>query len=271
MRAIRSTFAALCLLVAAGGPVAASDRPVQIGGTGMGLGIMTELAEAFAAKTGAPRPEVLPSLGSSGGIRAVADGAIHIGLTSRPLKPAERERGLRDTAFVQTPFILVTSHPSPPSIAAGGVADLFRAEDPRWSDGSPVRVILRQENDSDNDLLAEFFPGMKDGLAKARTLPGVPVAINDQVNLEMAAKIEGSLTAVSLMQLASEGGDVRVVPIDGVAPSAEALRQRAYPYFKTLYLVLPEQAPPAAEAFIAFARSPEAAAMIQRSGGVLVE
>ena len=57
----------------------AAETRLRIGGTGAALGVMSRLAAAFAEQEPGVAVEVLPSLGSSGGIRALGEGAIDIG------------------------------------------------------------------------------------------------------------------------------------------------------------------------------------------------
>ena len=50
---------------------------------------------------------VLPSVGSSGAIKGVLRQRLEIGITSGPLKPEYREKGLRDFRYGGTPTVIV--------------------------------------------------------------------------------------------------------------------------------------------------------------------
>ena len=75
--AVRTLVAALLLSAAsAGASPCANAETLEIRGTGATLGTMQALADAFARKQSAAAIEVLPSLGSSGGIKALADSSF---------------------------------------------------------------------------------------------------------------------------------------------------------------------------------------------------
>ena len=103
---IRSLSVALGLV--AFSPAASADG-LRIGGTGVALGGMSLLAEAFEAAHPDTEIEVLPSLGSSGGVKALLAGAIDLSVSSRALKDAETEKGAIARLYATTPLAVVTS------------------------------------------------------------------------------------------------------------------------------------------------------------------
>ena len=267
----RRAVAAITCVVSLAFSLPAAATGLTVGGTGMGLGLMAKLGEAFAASPDGVEVKVLPSLGSSGGIRALNAGAIDLAVSARPLKDKEKGKGSRAIALARTPFVLVTSHQHPGGIRREALAAMFMQDAPVWPDDTPVRVVLRQENDSDNAVLANFFPGMAEALARARTRPFIPVARNDQENLSIAMRMEGSLTAASLMQVLAEEADVRLIDIDGVAPTVDNLSERTYSFFKTLYVVFPAQPRAETNALLRYARSVEARRILWEAGAALVD
>lgn len=66
---------------------------LKIGGAGSALGSMRLLADSFEKSHPGVKVQVLPSVGSPGGIKAVLDGVIGIGISGRPLAEEERKRG----------------------------------------------------------------------------------------------------------------------------------------------------------------------------------
>jgi phosphate transport system substrate-binding protein len=94
-------------------PVSATDV-LRVGGTGGASALMAHLGKPFTQQTGIA-VDIIPSLGSGGGISAAADGVLDIAISGRPLSAAEQGRGLIQAASVQTPYVLATSLRAPPS------------------------------------------------------------------------------------------------------------------------------------------------------------
>ncbi len=217
--------------------------------------MLKRLGAVFKADSGV-EVVVVPSLGSSGAIRAVIDGALDLAVTGRALKPEEAAKGLTVAFTARTPFVLATSHPNPDGLALADIANAFRSERATWSDGSPIRVILRPRAESDTTLMGELFPGVASAIAIARLRPDIPVAATDQDNADMAEQTPGSLVGSTLTQLALEERNLRVVPIEGVAPTFENFERGLYRYAKPLNFIVPARPAPLVERFLAFLRSP---------------
>ena len=77
---------------------------LTIAGTGADLETIRVLADAFERANANVNVDVLPSLGSGGGVRAVLAGAIDLGLTSRSLKKNERKTKARETSYAIFPL-----------------------------------------------------------------------------------------------------------------------------------------------------------------------
>ena len=65
-----------------GAPSAGLAESLKIGGTGGDLGTIKQICKAFQKSHAGVTVDVLPSLGSGGGIKAVLAGAIDIGLNA---------------------------------------------------------------------------------------------------------------------------------------------------------------------------------------------
>jgi phosphate transport system substrate-binding protein len=265
---VAHAFLVVALLVLAGQPALASATNLRIGGTGAGLGLMSSLAEAFAAEDEALSIEVEPSLGSSGGIRALTDGAIDIAVSARPLKPKEAEAPLVATPLSRTPIVIASSHRQAEAIAAGDLASLYANPVARWADGTPLRIILRPASDSDSAFLEGSFDGMAAALAEARKRSEVPVATTDQENLALAIDIEGSLTIASLTQIVSEEAPLVVIPLNGVAPTLANLEAGRYPFYKELVIVVRQDRGAAVDRFISFIASERGRQILRDTGNL---
>jgi phosphate transport system substrate-binding protein len=234
----------------------ASAEPVRIGGTGAATELMRELGQAYAKKN-STEFEIVPSLGSTGAIGALADGVLDIAVSARMLKPEESAKGLTVVSVFRTPFVLATSHPAPNGLKSADIASVYLSNKATWGDGAAMRVILRPKSESDTALIASLFPGMAAAMTAAQLRPDVPVAATDQDNAALAEKTPGSLIGTSLVQMLLEKRALRLVEIDGVVPTLAAFEAGQYSYTKSLYVVTSSKGSKPAEQFVAWLQSVE--------------
>ena len=242
----------------------ASAQALKLGGTGGAMGMAEKVAAAYAAKGGAAI-EIIPGLGSSGSISAVADGAIDIAISSRPLKPAEAERGLTAVAIARTPLVFATSLAAPPALNSADIPAIFASVDPKWPDGSDLRIVLRPASDTDVALLRDYFPGLAEAMEAARQRPEIPVAATDQDNATLGEELPGSFIHAGLSQLLTERRNLRTMAINGVEPTLENIESGVYPYEKRFYLVHSAKAA-GAEGLLGFLRSAQGVTVLRDAG-----
>lgn len=245
--------------------LAKAETVVRVGGTGSATELFNKLNEAFKASHPGHSLSVVPSLGSTGGILAVRDGALDLSIAARHLKPEEAAQ-LNEASLAKTPFLLVTSYRDPKSVALDGIAKFYADPQVKWDDGTPINVVLRPRNESDNLLIGRLFPGVADAIEKARQRPEIPVAINDQDNANLATKLSGSLAGMSLMQLILERPDLRAIPIDGRTGTLSELESGRYPFARELLLVTSKTPSPGVETFVAFLKSSKGIEVLRAAG-----
>lgn len=250
---IAAVAGALAVLAAARPAVAEN---LKIGGTGAVTEVLRLLAPAFEAATGISL-NVVPAMGTTSANSAVADGKLGLAIAGRELRDKEKASGLQVLGVLRTPFGFVTSRPGPDGLKKAEIVPLYQAANPAWPDGMPVLIALRPVDETDNDVLAAFFPGIANALAHLRKRKDLSVAATDQDNADMAETMKGSLVAATLTQIKAERRNLRFVAIDHVAPSLAAYLDGSYPYGKLLYVVAPAAPSAAARAFVQFLASPE--------------
>jgi len=259
--------ASVVVVLLGGTAGAAQAETLRVGGTGAATQMLQRLGAAFTARDPGTTLEVMPSLGSTGGIAAVADGAIDFAVSGRPLKP-EEAKSLTATVLATTPFGLASSNANPGSIKRADIAAFYRNVASSWPDGTPVRVVLRPTSESDNALLADAFPGFAAAVEQLRQRKEIPVAATDQDNVITAEKTAGSLIGVSLTQLLTEKPDLHFLAIDGVLPTLENFERGSYPYRKDFHFVFSSREAPAVARFIAFLRSPDGERVLRETGNL---
>ena len=218
-------------------PPARADE-VRIGGTGAGLATMRLLAEGHAKSSPADKVTVLPSLGSSGGIKAVAAGAIQLAVIARPLSEAEQQQGLKADELGRTPFVFAVSAKNPvKGMTIPELVEIYSGATTQWPDGSKIRLVLRPPNDADSAYVRNLSPAMEKAKKLAEDRTGMVIATTDQDAQDNIEKIPGALGVTSLGQIVAEARSIKALSMGGVEANATNLANGSYPYVKTLLLV----------------------------------
>lgn len=263
---LRTLFVSLLAASASSATPALADA-LKIGGTGGGLATMQLLVQEFKKSRASVAPEVLPSLGSSGGIKAVLAGAIDVAVSSRALKADERSKGAAEYEYGRTPFVFTTSPSTKASgLTIGQLADIYSGKTTTWPDGRHIRLVLRPVGDSDTDLVKGISPEVARALAAAEKRPGMTFALTDQESAESTEKIPGALGTSTLAQILTEKRALKVLRFNGVEPSVETIRTGRYPYYKRMFIVIGPKASATAREFVAYAQSAAGRGLLTRLG-----
>jgi phosphate transport system substrate-binding protein len=254
------------LFLAVGAGSAAAAPTLKTGGTGAAVGTIEVLVQEYRLRHPDFTIQVVPGLGTSGGLKALSGGALDLALVGRSLKPQETDAGLVAHELGRTPFVVVTNKSGIGNVSTAELAGLIGSSSPVWPDGAPVRLVLRPVADSDTDLLAGFAPEVKAALAEAQQRGGMIRAITDQESANESERLPGSLGTSSLALLRSEQRKLDVLSIDGVAPSMENFASGAYPHGKKLFVVTQGTPRPEAVEFLQFIASPKGREILVRLG-----
>lgn len=251
---------------------ALAEAVVKIGGTGSAMGAMKQLAVEYEKSYPGTNIQVLPSLGSSGGIKAVLGNGIDLAVASRPLTKSEQQQGAVAMEYAKSPFVFVTN----PKIKKNDISvreleAFYNNATSNWPDGSRIRLILRPENDSDTRLLSSISPTMEQAVKAALSRPGMIMAITDQESSEAIARIPGALGGATLTEIISEKLPLNVLSFNGVQPSTKTISDGTYPLVKSLYLVTSPNSSAEAWKFIAFVRSLTGRKILTKTGNLVVE
>jgi phosphate transport system substrate-binding protein len=268
---VRRLAAAALMLGAATQPVLAEPNTVRIGGTGIALAALREVATSLTAIDPAIQVDVLPSMGTPGGIKALAEGAIDIAVVARPLKADEKAKGIAEAVCMTTALIFASSHKGATGLTRTQLPALYADASPKWPDGTPLNVILRSRSGSENPYLAAAIPAMGPALEAAFKRPGLPVASTDQDNARLAGQISGSLAVMTLVQARGERLDLTTLPFDGVAATAEAIANKTYPFPIRICLAVANESTKATARFMAHLRAPAGKALIESLGAIVSE
>jgi phosphate transport system substrate-binding protein len=270
----RTTLLAAFWLGASQLPVTAGDflpadyhGTLKIGGTGAAHGTIAQVAAAFQKKYPAVRFVFPPSLGSTGGIKAVIAGALDVGLTSRPLTEAEHRQGAVSLEYARTPLLLVTSHKGTGvNLTLKQVASVYAGDITSFPDGTPIRVIMRPETEIDIHMIRGLSPEMEQTVHRAQSREGMILAVTDCDNGEILEKIRGALGWMTLAQMITEKRSLIPLPIGDILPSKANFVSGVYPLFRSFSVVTGSKASPLAKSFIEFLTSTEGREILLRNG-----
>lgn len=261
----RCLFKGLPLMLGLMAPPALADT-ISVGGTGSAMGIMQLLGDAFSKLNPEHKIRILPSLGTSGGIQALKSGAIEIAIASRELKPQE-STDVMTLELGKSPFIFIAhAKVKENNITQPQVHRIYSGQQPTWSDGSPLRPILRPLSDSDSVLLQKISPETEAALKLAHAREGMSIAITDTDAVDMVEKVRGSFCTSTLVLVAAENRGVKILSLDGVMPSIKAVSEGKYKYTKTFHLLHGTKASESTRKFVAFILSASGKAILEQNG-----
>lgn len=238
-----------------------------IGGSGTDIATMKIIATAFMKQNTDKTVLVLPSLGSGGGIKALANGKIGIGLSSRPLNTKEKKYPVRAYQYARTPMVLATPQANEAqTISINTFFDAMMGKKRYWPDGKLIRIILRPPSDSDTLLLKSTYPQAENALAMAYKQRGIPIASTDQKAAHSLETIKGSLGTTTLAVIRSEKRKLKTLTLDNVAPTASNLATGNYKMSKELYIVLPLKPDTLSLKFVKFLQSQQGSKILLDTG-----
>lgn len=239
---------------------------VATGGSTSVEKVIGGLSEAFMEENSGVDVTYDPT-GSGAGVTGAADGTLDIGLSSRALKEEEKAKGLVETTFALDGIaIVVNSENTVSDLSMEQIAKLATGEISNWSEvgGPDAPVVL---------IGREAGSGTRDGF---ESIVGVADTCNYEQELTstgaVKAAIKANPNAFGYISLASVDDTVKVVTIDGVAPSEETVKDGTYKIQRPFVFVTKEgeELSAAAKAFYDFALSADAADLVRNAGAVPV-
>ena len=243
---------------------------LTVGGTGSAMPLVGQFAQAYGSLEPNVKVRVVdPPLGSNGAIRAVLAGAVDLAVLGKPLTEVEKAQGCQDWELGRTPFLVVTERKLPlPGFTVEQLAAIYSGKMTTWSDGSPIRLVVRNLFESDTLILRKMSPDMDRAVDVALARPGMLVAANDLENIDLLERTPDSLGTSNLALVQAQNRKLNALPIDGKEPTLAALRQGTYPYSKSIYLARGPRLSPVAQGFLEFILSASGKEILDRAGYV---
>ncbi len=262
LRFARLFTATLIGLSASATVLAAGPQLVWRGDITTARGVVTDVAKAWE-KAGKGKIELQP-FNTASGIDAVVKGSADLAGSARPGVGAA-EQSLTFTPVAWDALVMVT-YPSNPvsNITLKQLHEIYMGHITNWKDLGG--------NDAPINLYAVASPGDGVEYSLRKLLFGrgnQPVAAPrlyvNVAKLEEGVTLDKQGLGATTLAGASSNKKVKILSIDGVAPSMSTVGSGTYPLYTELYLVSNESGPKAAEVkeFIAFLTSSQGSSLLR--------
>src|SRR5467141_3132768 len=234
---MKLTHFVLSLAVALGLAEAKAERLVIKGSDTLGAKLVPQLAEHFKAEHPGTTFDIAAE-GSTTGIAAIIDGTAEIGMSSRRAKSSEvgaataKGRNMKPVIVAYDGIAVIVNSANPvKTLTKKQVEQVFTGDVADWSaiGGSGGKISIYTRNTS-SGTYSEF----KELAMKKRDYAGTSqkMAGNEQI----AAEVGKNPNGVGYVGLAyTKATGIRVVPIDGAAPSKESILGKSYPYARPTF------------------------------------
>jgi phosphate transport system substrate-binding protein len=243
-------------------PAAGATARITVVGSSTVSPLMAEIAKDFEKSRPDMRIDVQAG-GSSRGITDVRNGVAEVGMVSRALKPDESDLG---RTLIARDGVSVIVHRDNPVAGLGKaqLVDIYTGRITNWSQvGGPdlaITVVSKAEGRSTLEVFSDYV-GLSYKDIKAQMIIG-----DNQQGIQAVSSTPGAIAYVSIGTAeyeASNGAAIRLVPLDGMAPTTQAVAEGRFPMVRELNLVYKSPATPNVQALIEHSGSSKAAGIIR--------
>src|SRR5467141_1380035 len=270
---MKLTHVVLILTVAFGMAEANAERLVIKGSDTLGAKLVPQLAEQFKAQHPGTTVDIAAE-GSTTGIAAIIDGTAEIGMSSRRAKSSEvgaasaKGRSMKPVLVAYDGIAVIVNAGNPvKSLTKKQVEQIFTGEVTDWSavggSGGKISVYTRNTSSGTYSDFKELAMKKRDYAPSSQKMAG-----NEQIAAEVGKNPNG-IGYVGLAYTKATG--VRVVPIDGAAPSKESVLGKTYPYARPTFYYTNGNPSGLAKDFIDFTVSAAGQKIVEQVGFVPIK
>lgn len=258
-------FAVAVLFV--GGCAPSSPSTITLSGSSTVAPVAMELARRFEASHSGVRIDI-ESGGSARGVSDVRERRVRIGMVSRALRADESDLTGHLLAYDGI-GVIVRADNQLSGLSRAQLRAIYIGHTRSWrelgGEDRPIVVVHKAAGRSTHELFLQYL-----GLNDASVRPSVVIGDNEQ-GIKSVASLPGAIGYVSIGAAAwaiESGADVRLLPMEGIEPTVERVRDGSWPIRRELNLITRGVAEGGVLDFIAFCQSSAATATIESLGFV---
>jgi phosphate transport system substrate-binding protein len=166
-------------------------------------------------------------------------------------------------------IVVIGAHPTvvDAGITSEDLVHIYDKTRTQWQDGHDIVVLTREPGDSSLTTLAEAIPGFQKAYEASQQAKRWTTLHTEQEMHRVLAKTPYAIGFADLGAIMTERLPIKVLHVNGVAPTEEEVRNGRYALVRSLAFVFKQdKLSPAARAFIDFVQSAAGTAIIQASG-----
>jgi phosphate transport system substrate-binding protein len=192
--------------------------------------------------------------------RALREGEADLALLSW-MQESTYEEPLWSQVFAHDGIAVIT-HPATPFSETGlaYLKEVFRGRIQEWG-GMVLTVVSREDGSGTRRMFDEAVLGIHKVTHTAVVMP------SSEAVIEYVARTPGAIGYVSTLRLGeSAATDIRVLPVEGMSPTIDAISDTSYPLSRPLYLATLAEPTGEAREFAQWVLGPQGQVIAGRSG-----
>ncbi len=257
---------AVALLAGCGRPDDSSR--IQLTGSSTLAPLMSEIAKRYEAANSGLRIDIQTG-GSSRGIADATNGNADIGMSSRALKESEKEGRVTYTVAIDGVALVVHATNPIESLTDKQIVGIFSGEIDNWKEvggrDAPINCINRAEGRSELELFQKFY-----GITPEAFQPDM-ISGENQHGIKTVAGDESAIIYMSIGASefeAENGTPIKLLPLQGVAASAETVASGEFPLSRPLLLITGPEPSSEVKGLIDYALSSEVHDLVRQQSYV---
>lgn len=222
-------------------------------------GVMHDAAPVFEKKTGIKVG--MSGGGSSAGVKAVLSGLVHVGGVSRDLKEEEKQQGL--VAYpIGWGAVAIVAHKgvTVDNLTSDQAKDIMTGKITNWKSLGGPDLAIKVVVSTPGCACREEFQDMI--LKKEPYVNGAMISPMKTLS-DTVGNTPGAVGPLATAVV--DTAKVKIIKLDGVAPTADQVKAKKYKASREVNLVTKGDASGNAKTFIDFMLSPEGQSLVQKN------